>query len=182
MAYNRNFDMGAFFENISRAAQDFERNFREGGFYDGADRTRQADDALYTKDGRNGNEYAAFSYPQANIYKTTGAGGGTPGALVFEFALAGFDEQDIDLSFQGDNMVLSARKQQGVSNAADGEIPAYLRRDITFQPVENRKFSVPSEEYAQEQVKAVFKNGLLTVTIPPKQAAEPKNKVSINTD
>ncbi|MDR0539431.1 MAG: Hsp20/alpha crystallin family protein [Spirochaetaceae bacterium] len=156
MAYNRNFDMGAFFENISKAAQDFGQNIRENGMYEAAGE-------------KNANSYTgAVSCPPANIYTAAN------GSLVFEFALAGFNEAEIDLSFQGDFMVLSAAR-----SASPQTTGVYLRHDIDFAPVEKRKFQVPAAEYNQEAVSAVFKNGLLTVTIPSQEPPEAKNKVPI---
>ena len=170
-----NIDIGAFFENISKAAQDFQRNIREHGgeFGGGAE--------------KNANDYCAFPYPRANIYKCADR------HFVFEFELAGFSESDIDLSFQGDYMVLSVKPAAGTAGAGAADTGGngrpgsgaaettdfYLRRDLQFLPIENRRFFVPAEEYNQEAVKAVFKNGLLSISIPPQKSPENKNSVRI---
>ncbi|MDR2490872.1 MAG: Hsp20/alpha crystallin family protein [Spirochaetaceae bacterium] len=160
-----NFDIGAFFDNISKAAQDFHRNVRESGGDFGGDGVE-----------KNANDYGAFPYPRANIYKRR------DGCFVFEFELTGFSESDIDLSFQGNYMVLSVKPVAGADGNCEVEAETadfYLRRDIQFLPVENRRFFVPAEEYNQEAVKAVFKNGLLSIRIPPQKAPENKNAVHI---
>lgn len=164
-----NFDIGGFFDNISKAAQDFQRNLKENGgeFGGGAE--------------KNANDYCTFQYPKANIYKRG------DGHFVFEFALAGFSEGDIDLSFQGDYMVLSVKPAAGtaahLTGAGDNDgaetADFYLRRDLQFLPIENRRFFVPADEYNQEAVKAVFKNGLLSISIPPQKTPENKNSVRI---
>jgi HSP20 family protein len=102
------------------------------------------------------------AYPQANIYKNA------EGALVLEFALAGVDESTIKIGFQGDFLVLSARMATG-SGAEDAR---YQRRSYRPRDVERQKYLVPAEDYEQMNAKAVFKAGLLTVTVPPKDIPE----------
>ncbi|MDR3199990.1 MAG: Hsp20/alpha crystallin family protein, partial [Spirochaetales bacterium] len=47
--------------------------------------------------------YPTYSYPPLNVYIKPGK------TIVFEFALAGFGEKDIELAFQGDYMIFSAK-------------------------------------------------------------------------
>ncbi|MDR2521891.1 MAG: Hsp20/alpha crystallin family protein [Spirochaetaceae bacterium] len=163
MQDNYSFDMREVFEDLMKAAQNFQWNPRGRNGGGGGE--------------KNANEYSEFASPPANILKRS------DGTLVFQFALAGFSEADIDLSFQGDSMVLSARHsgETACANGAgdDNGHDVFLRRDMDFRPVENRSFNVPADEYDQEKVAALFKNGLLTVSIPPKTAPEQKNKVRI---
>ena len=46
--------------------------------------------------------YPAYSYPPSNVYLTKEK------ELMFEFALSGFNEKNIDLQFKGDYMILTA--------------------------------------------------------------------------
>jgi HSP20 family molecular chaperone IbpA len=108
----------------------------------------------------NADYYPGYSYPPMNIYLTPER------SMVFEFALAGFDEKDILLSFQGDYMVFSARM------AADGltdEGVRYVKRRLKLKDVDKQKYYVPADKFAQEKVKAIFRNGILKVSIPPKE-------------
>ncbi len=85
------------------------------------------------------------------------------GSIVFEFLLPGFDESCIDLSFKGDMMILKAT------------VPEYLREKVRegghpfMRDIDRREYSVPADRYDQAAVKAVLKNGILTVTIPAKE-------------
>ena len=108
----------------------------------------------------NADYYPSYSYPPMNIYLTQDR------SMVFEFALSGFDEKDIQLSFQGDYMVFSAKI------GADGSVDEgvrYVKRRLKLKDVERQKYYVPADKFAQEMVKAVFRNGILKVTIPPKE-------------
>jgi HSP20 family molecular chaperone IbpA len=105
-------------------------------------------------------------------------------SMVFEFALAGFDERDISLSFQGDYMVFSATLSP-VKNGEDGENRAvdeslrYFKRRLKMKDIEKQKYFVPLDKYAQEKVKAVFKNGILKVSIPPKDEPDQNDGIKI---
>jgi HSP20 family molecular chaperone IbpA len=106
--------------------------------------------------------------------------------LVFEFALAGFDEKDISLSFQGDYMVFSAKIDAGLDNTANSpaKIPGeenvrYFKRRLKMKDIEKQKYFVPLDKYAQEKVKAVYKNGILKVSIPPKDEPDQSDGIRI---
>ena len=87
-------------------------------------------------------------------------------SLIFEFALAGFDEKNISLAFQGDYMVFSAK----IDPASDGEETfRYFKRRLKLKDIEKQKYYVPVDKYDQEKVKAVFRNGILRVSVPPKE-------------
>jgi HSP20 family molecular chaperone IbpA len=90
----------------------------------------------------------------------------------FEFALAGYSQSEVDLSFAGDHMVLKAERK---NQQAEGE--KYLHMGIKSAKIES-KYYVPSEKYDAENTEAVWKDGLLVVTIPSREKKETK-KVSI---
>jgi HSP20 family molecular chaperone IbpA len=85
------------------------------------------------------------------------------GSLVLEIALAGYDQSGVSIAFQGDYLALTAKASEG---DAEGET---IRR----------KYKVPAEEYAQDLARAVYKNGLLTVTIPAKEPEGGSVKIEI---
>jgi HSP20 family molecular chaperone IbpA len=96
--------------------------------------------------------------------------------LVFEFALAGFDEKDIGLSFQGDYMVFSARMSLDVP--ADEGV-RYFKRRLKLKDIEKQKYYVPADKYQQDGVKAVYRNGILKVTVPPKEESTTPEGIKI---
>jgi HSP20 family molecular chaperone IbpA len=110
-------------------------------------------------------------------------------SMIFEFALAGFDEKDISLSFQGDYMVFSAKIAEDFPGSGtlvgDGEtrLPdeniRYFKRRLKLKDIEKQKYYVPLDKYAQEKVKAVYKNGILKVTIPPKDEPDQNDGIRI---
>ncbi len=114
--------------------------------------------------------YPSYSYPPMNVYMTADR------TLVFEFALAGFDEKDIGLSFQGDYMVFSATMSLEVP---PDEGVRYFKRRLKLKDIDKQKYYVPADKYAQEKVKAVFRNGILRVTIPPKEEPETSGGIKI---
>ena len=180
-------DMGAIFDEIFEAAQnfhdEFQRNF--GDFRPGSGHFGSAGPfAGRSPFDEKVDYYPNYSYPPMNVYMTGDR------SMVFEFALAGFDEKDINLSFQGDYMVFSARIEEdhrgGADNSRDGEETRYpeesvryFKRRLKLNDIEKQKYYVPLDKYAQEKVKAVYKNGILKVTIPPKDEPDQNDGIKI---
>jgi HSP20 family molecular chaperone IbpA len=114
-----------------------------------------------------------------NVYMTSDR------SMIFEFALAGFDEKDISLSFQGDYMIFSAKfSEDSIPNPTGEGLPPeenyqYFKRRLKMKNIEKQKYFVPLDKYAQEKVKAVFKNGILRVTIPPKDEPDQSDGIRI---
>jgi HSP20 family molecular chaperone IbpA len=175
-------DLGSIFDDIFEAAQsfkdEFHRNFnqcnQEGrGFAGGpfAFGKHHFDE--------NTDFYPNYSYPPMNVLMTKDR------TLVFEFAIAGFDEKDISLSFQGDYMVFSAR-MGAAEQYADSPVTTpgeenvrYFKRRLKMKDIEKQKYFVPLDKYAQEKVKAVYKNGILRVSIPPKEEPDQSDGIKI---
>ena len=153
-------DMGAIFDEVFKAAQDFHDEFRWA--FD-----------------ENVDYYPNYSYPPMNLYMTGDR------SLIFEFALAGFDEKDISLSFLGDYMVFSAVMPQAGSPsqqdeaAPPGESIRYFKRRLKMRDIEKQKYFVPHDKYAQDEVKATYKNGILRVLIPPKEEPDQSDGIRI---
>ena len=104
--------------------------------------------------------YPAYSYPPLNVYMKAEK------TLVFEFALAGFDEKDIDLAFQGDYMIFSAKVAMDVIHEDDIK---YFKRKLRFKDVTEQRYYVPADKFNREMVSAVFRQGVLKVEIPPRE-------------
>jgi HSP20 family molecular chaperone IbpA len=187
-------DLGEIFDDIFDAAQDFREEFQ---------RSFRRDPFVKYCFDENTDYYPNYSYPPMNIYMSADR------SLTFEFALAGFEEKNISLAFQGDYMVFSAKI--GAADAPDGGfggaagfgfdgIPGksgvtgrepesgveagqedvhYLKRRLKLKDIEKQKYYVPLDKYAQENVKAVFKNGILRVIVPPKDEPDQSDGIRI---
>jgi len=175
-------DLGSIFDEIFDAAQEFKnefsRNFNQcNGEKTGFGSTPFGFGAFAFDE--NTDFYPNYSYPPMNIYMSEDR------TLVFEFALAGFDEKDISLSFQGDYMVFSAKLDAG-AGSPDGDAlkmtddnVRYFKRRLKMKDIEKQKYFVPLDKYAQEKVKAVYKNGILKVSIPPKEEPDQNDGIKI---
>lgn len=182
MKGTRNYmDLGSIFDEIFDAAQEFKDEFHRNL------KNRNGEDfphGAFTFDRQffdeNTDFYPNYSYPPMNVFMTEDR------SLVFEFALAGFDEKDISLSFQGDYMVFSAKIDNSVNTQTDNparlqseENVRYFKRRLKMKDIERQKYFVPLDKYAQEKVKAVYKNGILRVTIPPKDELDQNDGIKI---
>jgi HSP20 family molecular chaperone IbpA len=197
-------DLGEIFDDIFDAAQDFREEFQ---------RSFRRDPFVKYCFDENTDYYPNYSYPPMNIYMSADR------SMTFEFALAGFEEKNISLSFQGDYMVFSAKigaagastgapanGSSETSGAAGGRFGGmfgaapdesgfsgwepesrgeagqdlhYFKRRLKLKDIEKQKYYVPLDKYAQENVKAVFKNGILRVTIPPKDEPDQSDGIRI---
>ncbi|GHV71073.1 heat-shock protein Hsp20 [Spirochaetia bacterium] len=170
-------DLGTIFDEIFEGVRDFHdefsRNFNQfGGERPGGEAYGHRwpfDESI--------DYYPNYSYPPMNAYMTADR------SLIFEFALAGFDEKDISLSFQGDYMVFSAKLGEEAAGP-NGEQPPdtnmrYFKRRLKMKDIEKQKYFVPLDKYAQEKVKAVYKNGILKVSIPPKDEPDQNDGIKI---
>jgi len=171
-------DLGTIFDEIFEAARDFQDEFRNnfGGNANGQGfrHPHPHGESPWCFD-ENTDYYPNYSYPPMNIYMTGDR------SLIFEFALAGFEENDISLSFQGDYMVFQAAMGEttdGQSNVPEESI-RYFKRRLKMKPIDKQKYFVPMDKYAQEKVKAVFRNGILKVTVPPKEEPEQNGGIKI---
>ena len=177
-------DLGNIFDEIFEAARDFHDEFRKNFGSNGCG-NRQGEGPSWIFD-ENIDYYPNYSYPPMNVYMTADRN------LIFEFALAGFDEKDISLSFQGDYMVFSAQvpsaqvPSAAIPNASldctatpPDESVRYFKRRLKMKDIEKQKYFVPLDKYAQDKVKAVFRNGILRVSIPPKEEPDQNNGIRI---
>ena len=157
-------DLGQIMDEIFGAAEKFGDMFGKGFKF------HHEDKGFPRGWNENVDYYPHHSYPPANVYLTGDR------TLVFEFALAGFDESSIDLQFQGDYMVLSAKVPEESDKSEDVR---YFKRRLKFKDIADQKYFVPEDKFDRESVKAVFRKGLLRVTIPSKDVAETKDGIKI---
>lgn len=144
--------MGQILDEVFEKAKEFKHAFKDGF-------------PNFCGEGQSGfhwdenvDFYPFYSFPPANIYVTDKR------ELILEFALAGFEEKNITLEFQGDYLVLSAK-----SSIEEPQNVRYFKRRLKFKNIECQKYHAPEKRFDREKVKAVFKNGILKVTIPPRE-------------
>jgi HSP20 family molecular chaperone IbpA len=176
-------DLGSIFDEIFDAAQDFKNEFhRKFDQYNTDGTAFNHGPFSFGKQffDENTDYYPNYSYPPMNVLMTENR------TMVFEFALAGFDEKDISLSFQGDYMVFSAKINSEAVQPDDNPVKyqseeniRYFKRRLKMKDIEKQKYFVPLDKYAQEKVKAVYKNGILRVSIPPKDEPDQNDGIKI---
>ncbi|HUX21548.1 MAG TPA: Hsp20/alpha crystallin family protein [Spirochaetia bacterium] len=162
------FDIGKVMDEVFGAAQSFSETFSDA-FRNGPNMHHARGPWSFFNE--NVDFYPAFNYPPANVYITGDK------QLIFEFALAGFDEKDIDLKFHGDYMVLSARIPMEMN---EREGVRYFKRRLKLKDIEGQRYYAPADKFDRENVKAVFKRGILRVELPPKE--DPSDDEAIRID
>lgn len=180
-------DIGSILDDVFEAAKDFGEKMKDfgpgfdgcgpnpmGGFHangegHGEGHGGASGSWFDSQTEENADYYPNFSYPPMNIYLTPER------SIVFEFAVAGFEEKNIVLSFQGDYMVFSAK----IEMEPPLEGIRFFKRRLKLKDIDKQKYYVPADKFDQEKVKAVFKNGILKVTVPPKEAADVNEGIRI---
>ena len=147
-------DLGRLMDEIFESAEKVGRRLQENFNLD------KLGEKIRAKWDETTDYYPAYTYPPLNVYMKPDK------TLVFEFALAGFDEKQIELSFRGDYMVFSARVADHMLHE---ENIRYFKRRLRFKDVADQKYYVPDDKFDREKVKAVFKSGVLKVEVPPRE-------------
>lgn len=156
--HNRDYlDLGRLLDQIFQATEEFTNSF--GSFAYNA-----------KKHAEHRNYYSVYPFPPANIYMLPDK------TMVFEFALAGYKDTDVQLEFQGENMVLSARAPE---QTGDADEVIFFNRRLKFSDIPEQKYFVPEDKFDREAAKAVYKNGILKVTVPPREEVKNPEGVKI---
>lgn len=115
--------------------------------------------------------YPAYSYPPLNVYVDEAKN------LVFEFALAGFKENDVTVEFSGDHMLFSAKVDDRFSGK---ENVKYFKHRLKLRDISEQKYYVPNDKFDRQKTSAVYTNGILVVTIPAREDAGRKDTVKVD--
>jgi len=92
---------------------------------------------------------------------------------VLEADLPGFDEKDIEIRLDGNNLIISSRKAEeknSEKNANEGQEGNYLIRERRYTSF-SRSFRLP-ENANPEAISASFKNGILSLEIGKRAEAQ----------
>lgn len=154
-------DLGKLMDEIFSAAEDFTSAFTDRMQFSPSEKAWKW----------NKEYYSAYPFPAANIYMTEDK------TLIFEFAIAGFGEEDVDLEFKGDYMVFSGRIPEDMK---EPEGVRYFKRRLKRKSFTDQRYYVPADKFERDQVKAVYRNGILKVTIPPRDVQPQPEGVKIN--
>jgi HSP20 family protein len=168
---NCTFDLGRMMDEAFKIAQNFSDTFGErmSESFPSADEMRDYFRDKFRWHG-HADFYPYYSYPPMNIYLAKDQ------SLVFEIALAGFEEKNIELQFRGDYLVFSARAPE--SPEADPGVQ-YFKRRLKLKTIEEQRYYVPEDRFDREKVSARFKSGLLRVVIPPRQGTESQERIKV---
>ncbi|MCB0532184.1 MAG: Hsp20/alpha crystallin family protein [Saprospiraceae bacterium] len=91
-------------------------------------------------------------------------------AFRIEVAAPGFEKGDFSLNVENDQLTLRAERKQ--ENAENSE--RFTRREFRYASFE-RTFKLP-ETVNQDQVSAVYENGVLLIALPKKEEAKAISK------
>ena len=149
--HNRDYlDLGRLLDQIFKATEQFTNSFGNYGFE-------------ARKNAEHRNYYSVYPFPPANIYMLNDK------TMVLEFALAGYRDEDVSLEFQGDYMVLSANAPE---TEYDNDEVIYFNRRLKFKQLVDQKYFVPEDKFDRDEAKAVFKNGILKVSVPAREEVQ----------
>jgi HSP20 family molecular chaperone IbpA len=160
------FDLGRIMDEAFKFAESFGETFD----HDVAEKMRHAAEQLGRGPFGNPDYYPAYMYPPATICLTREK------KLVFELALAGFEEKDITVQFRGDHLLFSAKAP---APAESDEGTQYFKRRLKLKDIEEQRYYVPAEKFDQAGTQARFHNGLLRLVVPPREQPETGEEIRI---
>ncbi len=161
------FDLGRIMDEAFKFAESLGESFDPS---EAAEKMRRAAEQLGHGPFGSPDYYPAYMYPPATIYLTREK------KMVFELALAGFEEKDIKVQFRGDHLLFSATAPQ-VPEADEGV--QFFKRRLKLKDIEEQRFYVPAEKFDQAGTQATFHNGLLRLVVPPREQPETGDEIKI---
>ncbi|MDT4760901.1 Hsp20/alpha crystallin family protein [Sphaerochaeta sp. PS] len=94
----------------------------------------------------------------------------TDTAYILEAELAGYKQEDVKVNIEKHVLRLSSTKESVREEKDEKKILICERRYQNFE----RSFSLP-EDVNEEKIEGEFSNGVLTITLPKKEVAQPKS-------
>jgi HSP20 family protein len=99
--------------------------------------------------------------PAVDVYETENE-------LVFKADVPDVDQKDIDVRVENQTLTVAGERKFEHKDSGQG----YHRIERSYGSF-SRSFAVPNS-FDTDHIKADFKNGVLTVTLPKKEAAKPR--------
>ena len=161
------FDLGQIMDEAFKFAENFGEAFNR----ETAEKMRQAAEQFGRGPFGNPDYYPAYLYPPSTIYLTKEK------KLVFEIALAGFDEKDVTVQFRGDHLLFSAKTPR---IEEPDESVQYFKRRLKLKDIEEQRYYVPADKFDQASTEASFHNGLLRLVVPPREQAPTGEEIKIH--
>ena len=124
--------------------------------------TRNIDD-VFSEETERFTNVIPTSFPPTNFYVDDEKN------LLFEFALAGYSKDEIDLNFDGDKMYLTLTPIK----EEESEHIKTLNKGIKHSSSKTY-YIVPAVKYNHSAAHAEYKDGILKVAIPSREEAKPK--------
>jgi len=107
------------------------------------------------------------SQPSINVKETDDE-------FVLEVAAPGLQKSDFTINIENNHLKISAERKQ--ENEVEEE--NFTRREFNYTAF-SRQFHLP-ESVNEEQIEAVYNDGILNITLPKKDEAKPKAARSID--
>ena len=109
------------------------------------------------------------NFPPTDIYA------GEDDELIFDFAVAGYDPNEINISFSGESMSVYTKNAEMKT-----EEKTFFKKRIAKRSFD-LKYSLKAGRFDTEKAVATHKNGILRITIPRSEFSKPREvKIEIN--
>ena len=105
----------------------------------------------------DGAKYVSYNFPPVDVLIDKDKN------LFFYFALAGYEKDNIRISFSGDAMIVDIEAKE--RKLEEGLV--YLNKGIRNSKCVN-KYYVPRQRYNIDEAKSVFEDGMLKIEVPSK--------------
>lgn len=161
------FDLGRIMDEAFKFAENFGQHFDP----EMADRIKRATERHGMGPFGAPDFYPGYLYPPANVFLTKEK------KLIFEIALAGFEEKDLTIQFRGDSLLFSAKAPMTDEPA---ESIQYFKRRLKLKDIEEQRFYVPADKFNQSATQAGFKNGLLRIVVPPREPGDQSAEIKVD--
>lgn len=116
----------------------------------------------FFNDGRSNFDFSFYKtdFPPMNLYVDEETKN-----LTFEFAIAGYSKEEAQVYFEDDHLHIELSKQKSTDENASKK--KSLVKGIRGTSKIKTRYYVPSVKYDYENASVDFKDGILTVNIPP---------------
>jgi len=118
---------------------------------------------------RCGEVFHTSNFPPVNIYMDE-----ISKDLTYEYAVAGYNKDDIEVDFDGDKMIIEIKSPKSTKS----ESLKILKKGIKTAGVKSTT-PIPVSKYNTGDSKAEMKDGILTIFVPAREEIKPK-KIIIN--